>query len=638
MIVGTAGHIDHGKTTLVRALTGVDTDRLKEEKARGISIELGYAYVPLDGASAMADDVLGFVDVPGHERLVHTMLAGAGGIDFALLVVAADDGVMPQTREHLAILDLLGVAEGAVALTKVDRVDADRVGEVRKQVAALLASTLLRDAPMFEIAATHDGDSGIATLRGHLEAAARSYARRDDGGLFRLAVDRVFTLAGHGTVVTGTVHAGKVIVDDELVVMPSGIRVRIRGIHAQNRPSPIGRAGQRCALNLAGIEKDAVARGDWIADARALAPTTRIDVRLRMLDDAHANLPDWTPLHVHLGAAHRLVHAVRLDASDGAISDRLLCVQLVFETPIATSVGDRFVVRDAQAARTIGGGVVLDPQAPARRRRSAARAAWFDAIERLLAGDGIATLLKQAANGISSDTLARLTGRAFDASTLPVDARLIETGQGAFVLDASHWNALRERALSALASVHAASPDEPGIDKGRLRRIAAMELPVPFWQAVVDELISSGDVQHSGPWLHLPGHVVRMSEREAALAEKLAPSIAEGRFDPPWVRDLASSLRVPEDEVRTTLRKLAALGRVHQVVRDLFYDDACLHELARVVRELAQRDGKIEAAAFRDAIDIGRKRAIQILEFFDRAGHTRRVRDARIVRADSGWS
>jgi selenocysteine-specific elongation factor len=209
MIVGTAGHIDHGKTTLVRALTGVDTDRLKEEKTRGISIELGYAYVPLDGAPAVADGVLGFVDVPGHERLVHTMLAGAGGIDFALLVVAADDGVMPQTREHLAILDLLGIADGAVALTKVDRVDGARVGEVRAQVAALLASTPLRHAPVFEVAATRDGDAGVTALREHLEAAARSRLRRDDGGLFRLAVDRVFTLAGHGTVVTGTVHAGR---------------------------------------------------------------------------------------------------------------------------------------------------------------------------------------------------------------------------------------------------------------------------------------------------------------------------------------------------------------------------------------------------------------------------------------------
>ena len=635
MIVGTAGHIDHGKTTLVRALTGVDTDRLKEEKARGISIELGYAYVPIDDATALADDVLGFVDVPGHERLVHTMLAGAGGIDFALLVVAADDGVMPQTREHLAILDLLGIAQGAVALTKVDRVDAARVDEVRAQVAGLLAATPLRDAPVFEVAATREGDRGVAELRAHLEAAARSHARRDDGGLFRLAVDRVFTLAGHGTVVTGTVHAGSVAVGDELLVMPSGRRVRVRGIHAQNRPALRGHAGQRCALNLAGIDKDALARGDWIADARAFVPTMRIDVRLRLLDDTRTKLADWTPLHVHLGTAHRLAHAVRLDtpAADGSLR-----VQLVFDAPIAASAGDRFVVRDAQAARTLGGGIVLDPQAPERRRRSAARMAWLDAIERLLSGENVAALLKQAAHGVSADALVRLSGRAFDALALPDVAKLVETGQGVFAFDAGHWNALRERALRVLGDFHEKSPDEPGVDAGRLRRIAVPELPAPLWQVLVGELVAMGSVQRSGPWLHRPGHVVRMSEREAALAEKLAPLIAAGRFDPPWVRDLAAALRAPEDEVRATLRKSAAQGRVHQVVRDLFCDDAVLRELARIACDIAERDGRIEVAAFRDALGIGRKRAIQILEFLDRAGHTRRMRDARVVRADSAWA
>ena len=638
MIVGTAGHIDHGKTTLVHALTGIDTDRLAEEKARGISIELGYAYAALDGEGIDGETVLGFVDVPGHERLVHTMVAGAGGIDFALLAVAADDGVMPQTREHVAILDLLGIAEGAVALTKVDRVDAARVAEVRMQVAALLAQTPLRCAPVFEVVATREGDRGVAALREHLGTAARRRARRDDSGLFRLAVDRVFTLAGRGTVVTGTVHAGSVAVGDELVAMPSGRRVRVRGIHAQNRPSPNGRAGQRCALNLAGIEKEALSRGDWIADARALVPTTRIDARLHLLDDAHVRLRDWTPLHVHLGTAHRLAHAVRLDAPAAATDAASSLVQLVFDMPVAASAGDRFVVRDAQAAHTVGGGVVLDPCGPARHRRSVARMGWLDAIERLLGGEGLAALLKQAAYGLPAGALARLTGHAFDVSMLPAGAKRVETAEGIHAFDTERWNALRERALSALGEIHARSPDEPGIDAGRLRRIAAAELPAPIWRAVVDELTVDGSVQRSGPWLHLPGHAVRMNEREAALAERLAPAIAAGRFDPPWVRDLATSSRVPEDEARTTLRKLAAQGRVHQVVRDLFYDDACLRALARVACDLAGREGKVEAAAFRDAIGVGRKRAIQILEFLDRAGHTRRVRDARIVRADSGWA
>jgi selenocysteine-specific elongation factor len=278
MIIGTAGHIDHGKTSLVRALTGVDTDRLKEEKARGISIELGYAYMPLaDG------EVLGFVDVPGHERLVHTMVAGVGGIDFALLVIAADDGVMPQTREHLAILQLLGITRAAVALTKIDRVDDARILTVDSQIAGLLAPTPLSDAPLFPLVATHLADPGVAALRAHLHAVAANCPKHPDDGLFRLAIDRVFTLPGRGTVATGTARAGRVRVGDTIAVMPAGTLVRVRSIHAQNRDAGMGLAGQRCALNLVGIEKTALARGDWLADPRVFLPSTRIDVDFRRL-------------------------------------------------------------------------------------------------------------------------------------------------------------------------------------------------------------------------------------------------------------------------------------------------------------------------------------------------------------------
>ncbi len=354
MIIGTAGHIDHGKTSLVRALTGVDTDRLKEEKVRGISIELGYAYTPLAGG-----EVLGFVDVPGHERLVHTMAAGVGGIDFVLLVIAADDGVMPQTREHLAILELLGISRGAVALTKIDGVDEARVGAVKLQIAALLASTALSDAPLFPLVATQADDSGVAALRKHLHAAAANWPRRAEDGLFRLAIDRVFTLPGRGTVAAGTVRAGRVQVGDMLAVMPAGREVRVRSIHAQNRDTAAGRAGQRCALNLAGVDKSALARGDWLADPRALAASTRFDVHLHTFAGGRA-LANRTPLHIHVGTAHRVAHLVCLEGSE-LKSGAGARVQLVFDKPMCASAGDAFIARDAQALHTIGGGVVLDP-------------------------------------------------------------------------------------------------------------------------------------------------------------------------------------------------------------------------------------------------------------------------------------
>jgi selenocysteine-specific elongation factor len=628
MIVGTAGHIDHGKTTLVRALTGVDTDRLKEEKARGISIELGYAYTPLPGG-----EVLGFIDVPGHERLVHTMVAGACGIDFALLVIAADDGVMPQTREHLAILGLLGVTRGAVALTKIDRVDAQRLCEAEAEVRTALAGSSLSGAPLFALDATSAGHDGIAALRRHLCEAAAGCAKRADDGLFRLAVDRVFTLAGHGTVVTGTVFSGRVRAGETLAVMPSGRAARVRSLHAQDRPAQVGSAGERCALNLAGIEKSSIARGDWLADPSLLAPSTRIDVRLELLPASGARLESWSPLHVHHGTSHRLAHAVPLEPAPLAAggSGR---VQLVFDAPLCALPGDRLIVRDAQGRHTIGGGEVLDPLAPARRRRTAERQAYLAALERLLAGEGLSALLACARYGSSITALVRLTGRPAERLSLPPDALTIDSGEERFVLLPERWQALRAAALAALGRFHAEVPDEPGPDVGRLRRMSFPDMPAALWRALVDELVRERQVRRSGAWLHLPAHSVALSEADERLVRKLEPLIAGGRFDPPWVRDLAAAVHEPEERVRTVLRKQVARGGVYQVVHDLFYARERIAELAGIVSECARGSGGVSAAGFRDAVGLGRKRSIQILEFFDRVGYTRRLRESHVLRSD----
>ena len=631
MIVGTAGHIDHGKTTLVRALTGVDTDRLKEEKARGISIELGYAYTPMDNG-----DVLGYIDVPGHERLVHTMVAGACGIDFALLVVAADDGVMPQTREHLAILELLSVSRGAVALSKIDRVDSERVQQVRADVTAALASTSLSGAPIFALNAAAPDDPGIASLRRYLHEVATRIPARHDERLFRLAVDRVFTLAGHGTVVTGTVFSGQVHAGDTVVVKPADMPVRVRSIHAQNRASDSGHAGQRCALNLVGVEKSAISRGDWLADSRALAATMHIDVRLRLLADSNLHLTSWSPMHLHLGTSHHVAHVVPLE-SERLSAGESARVQLVFDTPVCAMPGDRFIARDAQAVHTVGGGMVLDPFAPSRKRRSAGRLRYLDALERMIAGDGITPLLQHALYGVKMTDLVRLTGHAPDRVPLPADAVMIAADHDRFVLLASNWRALRELAITALRDFHTKAPDEPGPDVGRLRRIALPDLPHALWRALIDELVHERIVMRSGPWLHLPEHNVTLSQADVALAQTLQPLIATGRFDPPWVRDLAAAVHEPEERVRQVLRKQVMQGKLYQVVHDLFYDNKRIGELADVVTALAREHGDVNAARYRDAVGLGRKRAIQILEFFDRIGYTRRVHNTHVLRADSGW-
>ena len=630
MIVGTAGHIDHGKTTLVRALTGVNTDRLKEEKARGISIELGYAYTPLENG-----EVLGFIDVPGHERLVHTMVAGACGIDFALLVVAADDGVMPQTREHVAILELLGVSRGAVALTKIDRVERERLDEVQAQLQRLLGLTALNAAPLFALDATAADHPGTTALRDHLHQMAAQTRARPHQGLFRLAVDRVFTLAGHGTVVTGTVFSGQVRTGDTVAVMPAGLTARVRSIHAQNRAADLGRAGERCALNLAAVEKSAIARGDWLADPRALAPSTRIDVLLTLLADSGAHLKSWSPLHVHLGTTHRLAHVVPLESP--AHAGESARVQLVFDTPMCALPGDRFIVRDAQGRHTLGGGRVLDPFAPARRRRSVERLGFLAALERMLAGEGIMPLLQQARFGVPISELVRLTGCPPDRLPLPSAALTIAAGGEHCVVLPARWQALRESAMSALRRFHADVPDEPGPDVGRLRRIALPAMPAALWRSLVDELARERLVHLSGAWLHLPEHAVTLSASDQTLAGKLQPLIAAGRFDPPWVRELAARVHEPEERVRQVLRKQVTQGGVYQVVRDLFYDRERIAELAEIVGAATREHGGINAARFRDTLGLGRKRAIQILEFFDRVGYTRRVRDAHVLRPDSAW-
>jgi selenocysteine-specific elongation factor len=630
MIIGTAGHIDHGKTTLVRALTGVDTDRLKEEKARGISIELGYTYTPL-----AAGEVLGFVDVPGHERLVHTMVAGVGGIDFALLVIAADDGVMPQTREHLAILELLGITHGAVALTKIDRVDDARIREAKAQIDALLAPTALSKAPLFPLVATAPEDSGVAALRTHLHAAAANWPKHSEDGLFRLGIDRVFTLPGWGTVATGTARAGRVQVGDALAVMPAGMMVRVRSIHAQNRNTGIARAGERCALNLAGVEKTALARGDWLADPRALLPSTRFDVRLRRLPNGRA-LADRAPLHIHIGTAHRVACVVCLEG-DQVRAGATARVQLVFDAPICASSGDAFIARDAQALHTLGGGAVIDPSAPARRRRRPERLARLDSIERFLAGEGLEPLLRNAPQGIEMRELVRICGRAPERIALPAQARIVDAAAERFVFLEPQWLALCERAVGALRTFHAEHPDEPGIDRGRLRRMTLPTLPDAAWRVLIDDLVQRQGLRRSGHWLHLPEHRINWDERELEFAERLRSAIAAGRFDPPWVRDLARSVRAPEDEVRAVLRKCMVQGGVYQIVHDLYYHRDCVRELARMVKGLVDEHGAMEAAHFRDAIGVGRKRSIQILEFFDRVGYTRRTRNARVLRVDSSW-
>lgn len=629
MIIGTAGHIDHGKTALLKALTGQEGDRRREERLRGITIDLGYIYAPLGEA-----ELTGFVDVPGHERFVHNMLAGACGIDCMLLVVAADDGVMPQTREHLAIVELLGIRHALVALTKIDRAELSRVDEVRQQIETLLVPGALAGAPIFPVSSITG--EGIDTLRAALVEQASLIHARSREGYFRLAIDRAFSVTGAGVVVTGTAFAGHAQVGDELVLSPGGRTVRVRGLHAQNREAGEAHAGQRVALNLAGdrLAVEHVHRGDWLAEPALQASTRRIDIEFTLLASEARDLKHWTPVHVHLGAQDVTGRIALLEGERLAPGGRVHA-QLLLNAPTHAVHGDRVVLRDQSAQRTLGGGRVLDPFAPPRNRHRQARLAQLRALGGETLEDILPALLPSAINGLEPAHLERQFNRPRQTWQLPDDAVEVATRLGLRLFDRGVWDYLEQSLMAALQRFHEEQPDEIGPDRDRLRRYALPQLERPVFIALLEQTLAAGTLEASGPWLHLPEHRVRLSDEEEALKTRLWPLLDSARFNPPWVRDLAREIDVAEDQVRHLLRKLARIGALQQVVKDLFYPDSTIRQLANQILLMEQQSGVIRAAAFRDRIQLGRKRSIQLLEHFDRIGLTRRFGNERKVRQDS---
>jgi len=637
MIIGTAGHIDHGKTSLVRALTGVHTDRLAAEKERGISIELGYAYLPMPDS----DRVVGFIDVPGHEALVHTMVAGATGIAYAMLVVAADDGVMPQTHEHIAILQLLGLEQGCVVITKTDMVDAEQLQKVQAQIQGVLAHTFLANAPIFLVDSTApEQEGGVAALRSFLFEQIKQQTPPRAQGPFRLAIDRSFSLPGHGTVVTGTVFGGQYHIDDDsaprMYVMPSKQSVRVRRIHAQDRPSQFALTGQRCAINLAGIGADDIERGQWLAEAHCFRPTRRIDVQMQMLGTSATELRTWSPAHIHIGAAHYHAHCVPLTTHWVQPNDQAL-VQLVFAEAVCVLPGDRFIVRDAQARHTIAGGVVLDAQAPDRKRRSQQRIDWLNAMHAVLQGGSITDLLPLAPYGLNRAALRRLpTVTAWAQKQAPAGTQWVgaDLGPEAILIDSGVWQALADNIQSTLGWAHQRYPDDPGVERARLRRMVAPRAPDVLWDALLAQLVVDKRLALNGAWYHLPDHTVSLSSQEEQYGQQIVDFALQGGYNPPWIRDIARELEVDEQLLRSIGRKLVRQGRLYQVVRDLFYHREHIIAMALILKELAQ-DGGVRVATFRDQLHIGRKRTIQILEFFERIGFSRRVGDNHYLRTDS---
>ena len=631
MIIATAGHIDHGKTVLVKALTGVETDRLPEEQSRGMSIDLGFAYADLGNGS-----VSGFIDVPGHERFVRNMLAGVSGVDYALLIVAADDGPMPQTEEHLAILDLLGVEHGCIALTKIDRVDTERVEEAKELIQILVDGTTMDGAEIFPVSGI-TGD-GIPALQKHLATVAESIPNRKGVGNFRLAIDRCFTLSGAGLVVTGTVFSGSTKVGDRMMLTPLGREVRLRSIHAQNEETETGGAGQRCALNITaqGLSRVNIKRGDWIAAQESHAPTRRFDARIRVLRGEQKPLKHWTPIHLHLGAADVTGRIAVLEGREIAPGESGL-VQLVLDEPVGALWGDRLILRDQSARRTIAGGKAIDPFAPARGRARPERLEILKALEIPLAADALKALLAKSDAGVELKPFA--TSRNLSPTEANDLWRTIEMNrvgrpEAPIGVSQTRWDTLSEDTITALAEWHKAQPGDPGPTEEQLRRRLPFRIPADLFGAILLGLITSDKIARDGATLRLPMHRAALSENETALWEKVRPMMEEGGLRPPRVREIAEELSQPPQVIERFLFRAARLEIVHAVAKNRFYPPATMRDLGRLAVGLAEKsqDDMFSTADFRDATGVGRNVTIQVLEYFDRIGFTQRIGEGRKIR------
>ena len=631
MIIATAGHIDHGKTLLVKSLTGVDTDRLPEEKARGLTIDLGFAYQPLgeDGA------IVGFVDVPGHEKFIRNMLAGVTNIDYALLVIAADDGPMPQTREHLAILDLLGVSRGVVALTKIDRADADRIAEVSTQISNLLAPTKLADMEIMPVSAI-TGD-GIGDLKANLELAAEDIQARATDGNFRLSVDRCFTIPGAGIVATGTVFSGQVGDDDHVILSPEGVEVRIRGIHAQNTQSKTGQAGQRCAINIAGrgLSKSQVHRGDWLVAKHAHNPTARFDARIKVLPGEPRSLKHWTPVHVHLGAGDVPGRVAVLEGRAIEPGEEAL-VQIVFDRRVNAIKGDKFILRDQTARRTMAGGTVIDPFPPARGRARPERLAVLKAMESPTPGDSLAGVLALLPGGLDLRQFSRSWNLTPDeAVALWENAEMIRAGTDdvSFGFAVPHWEALKYLSTESLDAWHKAKPESPGLTLSNLRAGLSTRVPVLVFATLVDHLVRDGKITRNGEVASLTTHAAQMAPEDNALWQKIEPLLIDGGLRPPIVHEIADETNQPPKKIEGFLKRMTKQGRVRQVAANRFYPPEAVEGLAKIATDLATADtnGMIDVRAFRDQSAIGRNLAIEVLEYFDKLGFTHRSQDGRKI-------
>ena len=640
MLIATAGHVDHGKTTLVGKLTGVDTDRLPEEKKRGVSIDLGFAYAQLD------DEIrVGFIDVPGHEKFVRNMLAGVGSIDLALLVVAADDGPMPQTREHLSILSLLGVQNAAIVLTRIDLVEPEAVAQASAQCQALVADTPLRDAPVFPVSSVN-GD-GIDALKTYITQQALQSQRINNAGRFRLAVDRQFSIAGSGLVVTGTVFSGKLSRDESVILMPQGKPIRVRELRVQDEPAQFAQAGDRCALNLnaSDLGRTNIERGNWLTGEPEGATTQRVDVELTLLASEQRPLAHWAPAHLHWAAGSTTGRIALLGEQTLAPGQTALA-QLVLDDPWLICAGDRIVLRDQSAQRTIAGAVVIAPFGPVRGRAQPARIALLNALRKTKAATAIHDLLPVSTDGLDPRQVAdsfNLSPAELAAQLEASDAVQVEINVGtsrstARYVDPVQWAGAESAIIQTLTQAHQQNPDMLGLAQHDVIKQAQALCATSrtLVNAALSAAVSQGLVKRNNQYLHLTDHRPVLSEQLRKQWEPIAPHLSPTTLRPMVVSELAKTLEIDKSALQTVLLEAAERGLISRFAANRFFHPEALIRLAHIVETLGNEnpDG-FDARQFRDASQIGRNLSIEVLEYFDTQRLTRRIGDKRVVIGNS---
>ncbi len=616
MIIGTAGHIDHGKTSLVKLLTGVDTDRLPEEKKRGITIDLGFAYTQGKNGA-----MVGFVDVPGHEKFVHTMVAGAVGMDYGLLVIAADDGIMPQTIEHLRILELLGVSDICVAITKIDMVDQQQINTVQLEVENLLTQTIYLGTKIFKVSNT--SQEGVAILKDHLFNL--SLSNQNNSPYFRLAIDRVFISKGMGVTVTGAIQAGEIALGDQLLLMPQGIPVKVRSIHAQSQSVDHATFGSRCGIVLSGVDLEKVQRGDWLVAKELNQEVDRFDALIKMPIDAKQKIRDGEILLLHHGTDHTSARLILLDSKEVTAGQSAMA-QLVLQKPLSMCWSDRFILRDMSARYSLAGGQVLDISPPQRSRKTLERLQFLN----LLLGDHsqevFKTIIHSSKTPVSLDHWVKSMNQSpllLKEVAKDINAYEIVSSQQSFYIDDVLLKKIE------IAIVEYLQDDEKMVGIDQLRGLFKPRMDLKLFKVLLDELIQLKKIFIMGSKYTLSIQGITFSESEKIVWDKAVLKLRNENFNPPLMRDIAKDLKIPEVILKSVFKKATQQQLMVWVGSDIYYLFSTMKEMASILQDIFDTQQQITVVEFRNRLQIGRNRVVLIIEAFDKIGFT-----LRIVRKD----